>query len=893
MTLIPINMHGTHERENGIRPIGLTKFAIKSGYRAFDIYNADRFRSEISYDSILRENFWLQIKDRLINSYSGNESFGTYLSLLKTDYVDSYAISYNEKHWTELENLYNSGEVKYLGLEHTPYETIKNLVENAKVKPVIIHGGLIHSSSIQYALENCIILQPFQVQDFFNRVKKDGLNEFAVKHNVSAKQIFLKLLTELGIQVLTGANSEKYLLENLSINFTLSPNEVKQIIKSGIFNDDSENMLLVYEKLQNGELVRLNDIYTRLTQCKFEQLADETEKLAKFIPKIDPTTLAEIMANQSPEIVDYLIQYNANFSQITNVAFAKIIHNYGIGYIDVLKEKLNIPAEQLLLSSLHHLERSYFNKLIDEADFSKINRNDILSIVKFYPDLFERFLNSNIFSEYLVVPAAFLNDKKAFDELLAKADLNKLYSRDIVQIICKFGLEVIDQLAQNNYNFLNLTITDIENLIKQFKLEVILKLAEYHVSPTILLPALKLGGIETFNQLASKLDISKLKSPECIKELIEQNPQTLNSIVVNEELLEIIFMFSNIFSLESLKKVLTSMAENVIKLTNYYIIKIIIKTINSNDKEFFEILIQQLDLNSLEDFDKLRLVEFSITDENKFEYIVKIADIIDLKTLDSYYKREIFLKLIDSKASYEYICKVADFINSKTLDSHYSSEIALKLINESNYELLAKIAEIINLKNPYCMRHIVNTLIGKDDYTALTKIAEIIDLRTLDSYFKINVVSQLIVSETDIKTLEDVDKIIDFSTLDLNDIRVIIDDTNGAIKDNHLDFLTRHIDSSKFLELSSIQILNFLVSARKSVNLENLVAKFNLVNHPNLNLNPDNPLADLNSMVQDREIFLEKLSECLRNAPCAANCITEKYFNTECVGKFISIHEEL
>ena len=257
MLYIPANIHGTHERTYGIRPAGLTKFAItNTSYRAFDIYKADDFIQEVKDSGFNRNELWYQIKDGRTDFYNGysknfsvDETFNLNLAVLNTNYIDSYAIypgSYEFKKWDQLDNLYRQGQVNYLGLEHLEdMRNLQELVGYAKIKPTILHLYSFSPEVLRFCLENAIIFQYFGISGVIDAPQNTIITGVAQTHNVSVKQVFMKLLTELGIHTLTGGNSQKYLSENADLNFELSANETKQLIKSGVFGDSAFNQFLV------------------------------------------------------------------------------------------------------------------------------------------------------------------------------------------------------------------------------------------------------------------------------------------------------------------------------------------------------------------------------------------------------------------------------------------------------------------------------------------------------------------------------------------------------------------------------------------------------------------------------------------------------------------------
>ena len=177
---------------------------------------------------------------------------------------------------------------------------------------------------------------------------------------------------------------------------------------------------------------------------------------------------------------------------------------------NLIKDIRIIPAEKLLLAALNASDSSNFDQLFTMADLSKVTRKDLLAIVKDHPETLEKFISADIAPEFLLMAATAINDKNAFDALLIKCDISKLYGHEITEIILQFDIQVINQLA--GYHFHRLTITDLEKIETSLGIEAIKEIANYNVSPSILLSALKSGMIELFNELATKVDLTKLEA---------------------------------------------------------------------------------------------------------------------------------------------------------------------------------------------------------------------------------------------------------------------------------------------------------------------------------------------------------------------------------------------
>ena len=405
-------------------------------------------------------------------------------------------------------------------------------------------------------------------------------------------------------------------------------------------------MLAIYEDLQNGSLVKLNDVVARLINCLEEQMPIEIEKLAHYIPKLDPTSLANIITNQSPIIVDHLKQFGANFTEITSSSYAKIIGAHGLDYITILQEKLSIPAEKLLLASLSTEDASYFNQLFVAADLNKIIRHDIVAIVKIYPETLEKFIFANIKPEFLLMAATTIGNKAIFDDLLAKCDISKLYGNEITEIILQFGPQVINQLS--GYHFYRLTTTDLDKIVASLGIDGINELTNHDVSPNILLAALRLGGIELFNELAPKIDVTKLESINCIRQMLKYSEEQILDALIKHNVPADKLLFAVKSSENNIllfKKIISK--ANLSTIDEYTTSMIIKQMIDMDDAELLqEFSKTNIDLTKLSSYSIFEILN-QIIHTGKIEWLHELPKVnIDLTKLD-FYIMQIVERIID------------------------------------------------------------------------------------------------------------------------------------------------------------------------------------------------------------------------------------------------------
>ena len=79
---------------------------------------------------------------------------------------------------------------------------LEEIYNNAKIKPTILHLQKFSPEILRYCLENGIIFQYFGIPNLINASQNIIITGIAQTHNVSVKQVLIKLLAELGMQPL-------------------------------------------------------------------------------------------------------------------------------------------------------------------------------------------------------------------------------------------------------------------------------------------------------------------------------------------------------------------------------------------------------------------------------------------------------------------------------------------------------------------------------------------------------------------------------------------------------------------------------------------------------------------------------------------------------------------
>ncbi|MBB1062465.1 aldo/keto reductase [Limosilactobacillus fastidiosus] len=230
--------------------------AIKVGYRHIDtaaVYgNEEAVGKGIKDSGIDRKDLF--VTSKLWNDNRGYDStkkaFQETLDHLQMDYLDLYLIHWpanqkqfgtkaseiNAETWRAMEDLYNEGKIKAIGLSNFMPHHIVELMKTAKVAPAVdqieVHPGWPHTEQVKYLQAHNILVEawaPLGGQGAHVMTNQTIL-QIADKYGKTAAQVCLRWIIQQGIVPLPKSVHENRMIQNKEIfDFVLTDDEMKQI----------------------------------------------------------------------------------------------------------------------------------------------------------------------------------------------------------------------------------------------------------------------------------------------------------------------------------------------------------------------------------------------------------------------------------------------------------------------------------------------------------------------------------------------------------------------------------------------------------------------------------------------------------------------------------------
>ena len=231
--------------------------ALESGYRHID--TAQAYGNEVGVgeaikkSNLKREEIYVTTKVMgEIKSYKeAKESIDESLRKLGLDYVDLILIhcpqpwalfrgkrrffKENKEVWKALEEAYEEGKVKSIGVSNFLVDDLQNILEDCKIKPmvnqILCHIGNTPIDVIKFCQENDIVVESYSPIAHGAALKNPAIIKMAEKYNVSVAQLCIKYTLQLDTISLPKASSKEHIIDNLKLDFEISEEDMIELIK--------------------------------------------------------------------------------------------------------------------------------------------------------------------------------------------------------------------------------------------------------------------------------------------------------------------------------------------------------------------------------------------------------------------------------------------------------------------------------------------------------------------------------------------------------------------------------------------------------------------------------------------------------------------------------------
>ena len=237
---IPMLGYGTYKTAADEEGLQMIKDAIKAGYRHID--TAQGYKNEhlvgqaIRESGIPRNQFFVTTK--VWNDNQGydktKESIEESLNKLNIDYIDLLLLHWpipqgkndewkklNQETWKAMEEYYDAGLIKAIGVSNFLEHHLNNLLESARIMPMVnqleIHPYYQQQSTVKFCQDKGIIVESWGPLMRGKAFKDPKLIELAQRNNISVAQLCIRYCLDRNIVTLQKSSKFERMIDNARV----------------------------------------------------------------------------------------------------------------------------------------------------------------------------------------------------------------------------------------------------------------------------------------------------------------------------------------------------------------------------------------------------------------------------------------------------------------------------------------------------------------------------------------------------------------------------------------------------------------------------------------------------------------------------------------------------
>ena len=136
----------------------------------------------------------------------------------------------NREAWKALEEVYQAGKLRAIGVSNFEQEDLDNILESCKVSPmvnqILAHIGNIPADLIQYTQSKGILVEAYSPVAHGEILKNQKIAAMAQKYGVTVPQLCIRYTLQLGLLPLPKTANPEHMRSNAQLDFEISAEDM-------------------------------------------------------------------------------------------------------------------------------------------------------------------------------------------------------------------------------------------------------------------------------------------------------------------------------------------------------------------------------------------------------------------------------------------------------------------------------------------------------------------------------------------------------------------------------------------------------------------------------------------------------------------------------------------
>lgn len=150
----------------------------------------------------------------------------------------------NRAAWRALEDAYTAGKLRAIGVSNFRKPDLDNILSDCRVKPMVDQILLHISNTDMGLLDTCrtqdILVEAYSPIAHGEALKNPMIAEMAAKYGVSAAQLCIRYVLELGAVALPKTADPEHMKANAAVDFDITPDDMELLKKAAPIKDYGE-----------------------------------------------------------------------------------------------------------------------------------------------------------------------------------------------------------------------------------------------------------------------------------------------------------------------------------------------------------------------------------------------------------------------------------------------------------------------------------------------------------------------------------------------------------------------------------------------------------------------------------------------------------------------------
>jgi diketogulonate reductase-like aldo/keto reductase len=240
---MPILGFGVYQIPDGLPVIEAVTSALKTGYRHID--TAKFYKNEKSVGKAIRESgiprykIWVTTKLWPTDFVNVEKAFETSLNKLGLDYIDLYLVHFpipgtTKRVWKKMENIYQTGKVKAIGVSNYNLANLRDTLEIASITPSVnqmkcsVFGY--DKDVYEFCRKHNIAFEAYSPLTRGKRLDDQVVAKIANNYHKSSAQILLRWALQKDIIVIPKSQQKVRIMENADIfDFAINSEDMQRL----------------------------------------------------------------------------------------------------------------------------------------------------------------------------------------------------------------------------------------------------------------------------------------------------------------------------------------------------------------------------------------------------------------------------------------------------------------------------------------------------------------------------------------------------------------------------------------------------------------------------------------------------------------------------------------